>query len=143
MQIPSSIKRLRWDIIIGSLEVLGGDVLSVPELRVGVVRQNHCRDINFEDYRLGDDEHSWAIQTASVSLYKVHAGQTTAATGVRFNKGDVVTLQLDLDKQTLVFSINSVEYVTPFTNVRGPVVPAISTDEKTVCRLTLDNCKHW
>lgn len=75
LQIPTSIKRLSWDLRVGALEVLDGDALSVPELRVGVVRQNFARDLNFDDYTLGMDEHSWAIQTASQSLYKVHAGK--------------------------------------------------------------------
>ena len=80
---------------------------------------------------------------SSVSLYKVHAGKRERAGGLRFNKGDVVTLQLDLDKQTLAFTVNGSDFVAPFTNVRGPVIPAISTDNKTVCRLTIDKCSHW
>jgi len=143
LQIPPSIKRLSWDIRVGALEVLDGDALAVPHLRVGVVRQNRCHDINFDDYLLGADDQSWAVQTGSLALYKVHNGQRDKASGVGFNKGDVVTMQLDLDKQTLAFTVNDVEFVAPFFNVRGPVIPAISTDEKTVCRLTLDNCRHW
>jgi hypothetical protein len=143
LQIPTSIKRLSWDIRVGALEVLGGDALAVPELRVGVVRQNHSREINFEEYTLGDDHDSWAIQTASVSLYKVHGGISTKAAGVRFNKGDLVTMQLDLDRQTLAATINGVEFVTPFQGVRGPVIPAISAGDTTVCRLTIENCRHW
>ena len=68
LQIPPSIKRLAWDIRVGALEVLGGDALAVPQLRVGVIRQNLAREISFDDYTLGDDDSSWCIQTGSVSL---------------------------------------------------------------------------
>jgi len=71
------------------------------------------------------------------------AGTREKASGVRFGKGDVVTLQLDLDRQTLAFTISDVEFVAPFEGVRGPVIPAIGTDEKTVCHLTIENCRRW
>jgi hypothetical protein len=61
-QIPPSIKRLSWSIRVGALEMLGGDALAVPQLRVGVIRQNFCRDLDFDSYSLGEDDFSWAIQ---------------------------------------------------------------------------------
>ena len=143
LQIPTAIKRLSWDIRVGALEVLDGDALVVPQLRVGVIRQNYARDLNFDDYALGMDGQSWAIQTGTQSLYKVHAGECVKASGVRFGKGDVVSLQLDLDKHTLSFTVSGCEFVAPFEHVRGPVIPAVSTDGQTVCHLTIENCRHW
>ena len=56
---------------------------------------------------------------------------------------NLVTTQLDVDKQTLAFTINDSEFVLPFTGVRGPVIPAISVGNTTVCRVTIENCHHW
>jgi len=114
----------------------------------------------------------WAWQTASGSLYKLHAGKREKEEGVGLKKGDIVTLQvqqtlraytdsgstrpcfllipvntqLDIDKQTLAFKINDSEIistVSPFTGVRGPVIPAISVGNTTVCRVTIENCRQW
>jgi hypothetical protein len=56
---------------------------------------------------------------------------------------NLVKTQLDVDKQTLAFTINDSEFVLPFTGVRGPVIPAISVGNTTVCRITIENCHHW
>ena len=67
-QIPPSIKRLSWSIRVGALEMLGGDALAVPQLRVGVIRQNFCRDLDFDSYSLGEDDFSWAIQVSDLRV---------------------------------------------------------------------------
>ena len=67
-QIPPSIKRLSWSIRVGALEMLGGDALAVPQLRVGVIRQNFCRDLDFDSYSLGEDDFSWAIQVGDLRV---------------------------------------------------------------------------
>jgi len=216
-QIPPSIKRLSWSIRVGALEMLGGDALAVPQLRVGVIRQNFCRDLDFDSYSLGEDDFSWAIQvsvlmclaspfsstvfqlfphsncirrgvcvvlrlrwagrgrrrpfrctsstqasakrpqalvsikaTLSLSRYTrslhsftayTHSG--SAYTSLLFLTDNLVKTQLDVDKQTLAFTINDSEFVLPLTGVRGPVIPAISVGNTTVCRVTIENCHHW
>jgi hypothetical protein len=67
-QIPPSIKRLSWSIRVGALEMLGGDALAVPQLRVGVIRQNFCGDLDFDCYSLGEDDFSWAIQVSDLRV---------------------------------------------------------------------------
>lgn len=143
MSFPPSVKRVTWQIRVGSLEVLGGNPLSVPSFRVGIVSRHAARRLNFEQCELGEDENSWGIQAGKLTLYKCHGGFFERVTGVNFQSGDVVTSCLDLIAGTLAFRINDEEPVTPFSGIRGPVVPAVSASGDTAVSVTIENCRNW
>lgn len=145
MQLSPGVKRIRWDVRVGGLEVMGRTALSVPHLRVGVVRERVIRNLELDNYTIGEDDDSWAIQTGTLTVYRCHGtGQSPERIiGARFLNGDVVTVLLDLTNKTLAFTMNDSDMVAPFTNVNSLVVPAVSTGSDTQVKLTIENCRTW
>lgn len=143
VQLPASLRRVEWIVRVAALGSVGQAAMSVPVLRVGVVRTAVIEGIVLDQYHLGEDADSWCIQTGTQGLYKCHAGRSERMMGDRFGIGDVVTVSLDLDARTLALCINNETFFPPFQDVRGPVVPAICAGPDTVATLTLENCCFW
>ena len=145
LALPSSAKKYTWQFVVGTVSVIGGTSLSVPELCIGVVARSAARRLNLEQYQLGNDAESWGIQTGSLTLYKNHAGVSQRLIGVSFGAGDVITCILDTAAGTLSFCVNGdEETVPPFTGLpRAGVVPAVSAGGCTDACVTITNCQIW
>ena len=63
--------------------------------------------------------------------------------GNSVREGDVVTFWLDLENESMAFSVNGQRLGEGLTGVTGPVVPAASVPASTECTLRLSNYRRW
>mmetsp|Transcript_5668 Transcript_5668/g.21370 ORF Transcript_5668/g.21370 Transcript_5668/m.21370 type:complete len:899 (-) Transcript_5668:1182-3878(-) len=108
------------------------DACADADIFIGVIDPAEC-DVNRGD--IGESERGWALYCASGEIY--HAGNSKDY-GRELFTGSTITARLNLEDNTLSFSIDGVDMGVAFNNVTGPVAPAVSFNFEDNYQVTLE-----
>jgi hypothetical protein len=119
-----------WEVVLNSYDTGNGN-----NVVIGVVPSS------FSNWTYG----SWIGSSTTVpgwaficgSGYKANESSGSSSYGSKCVQGDVIKVKLNLTKNTLEFFINNKSQGTAFTNVYGPVRPAISLIRTQTCTLRM------
>ena len=94
--------------------------------------------VDLSNYCIGEDAQSWAIASDGV---KMHEGRAEEFAGIGFVSGDAITCTLDLDRETLGFSLRGKDLGRPLCGVKGPAWPAVSVTRALTVHLVFGD--YW